>query len=281
MLYEPSMHEEASHRFMLIQELRNSLARGELELYYQPIVHLPDTKVVGFEGLIRWHHPERGWVSPSEFIPLAERSDIILDIGTLAIESAVVAASGWAASHPSDHAPFVCVNLSAKQFHSPNLVPLVEAVLSHHHLAAPQLILEITEGVAISNFGETMNTLSQLERIGVGLALDDFGTGFSSLSYLAKINPRIIKVDQSFVQLASNSQRDATLLEAIVTLGKNLNVTMLAEGVETSEQFTRLAGLGCTMAQGFLFSPAVQLQQASAMVGANFAASVVFANEPI
>jgi EAL domain-containing protein (putative c-di-GMP-specific phosphodiesterase class I) len=135
--------------------------------------------------------------------------------------------------------------------------------------------------VAISNFGETLNTLSRLERIGVGLALDDFGTGFSSLSYLAKINPRIIKVDQSFVQLASNSQRDATLLEAIVILGKNLNVTMLAEGVETSEQFTRLADLGCSMAQGFLFSPAVQLQQAGAMVGTNFAASVVFVDEPI
>jgi diguanylate cyclase (GGDEF)-like protein/PAS domain S-box-containing protein len=281
MLYEPSMHEEASHRFMLIQELRNSLARGELELYYQPIVHLPDTKVVGFEGLIRWHHPERGWVSPSEFIPLAERSDIILDIGVLAIESAVAAASGWTANHPREQAPFVSVNLSAKQFHSPNLVPLIEAALSHHHLAATQLIIEITEGVAISNFGETLNTLSRLERIGVGLALDDFGTGFSSLSYLAKINPRIIKVDQSFVQLASNSQRDATLLEAIVTLGKNLNVTMLAEGVETSEQFTRLADLGCSMAQGFLFSPAVQLQQASAMVGTNFAASVVFVDEPI
>jgi EAL domain-containing protein (putative c-di-GMP-specific phosphodiesterase class I) len=159
-------------------------------------------------------------------------------------------------------------------------VPLVEAALSHH-LGASQLILEITEGVAISNFGKTMNTLSRLERIGVGLALDNFGTGFSSLSYLAKINPRIIKVDQSFVQLASNSQRDATLLEAIVTLGKNLNVTTLAEGVETSEQFARLANLGCSMAQGFLFSPAVQLRQASAMVGANFAASVVFVDEPI
>lgn len=280
-LYEPSMHEEASHRFMLIQELRNSLARDELELYYQPIVHLPDTKVVGFEGLIRWHHSERGWVAPSEFIPLAESSDIILDIGALAIKSAVAAASQWATSHPGDHSPFVCVNLSAKQFHSANLVPLVETVLSRYDLPATQLVLEITEGVAISNFSETMNTIKHLERIGVGLALDDFGTGFSSLSYLAKINPRIIKVDQSFVQLASASQRDATLLEAIVTLGKNLNVTMLAEGVETSDQFSRLVDLGCSMAQGFLFSPAVQLQQANTMVSGNFASSVVFADDLI
>ena len=141
-------------------------------------------------------------------------------------------------------------------------------------MPASQLILEITEGVAISNFGETMNTLSRLERIGVGIALDDFGTGFSSLSYLAKINPRIIKVDQSFVQLASSSARDATLLEAIVTLGRNLNVTMLAEGVETSDQFARLVNLGCTFAQGYLFSPAVPDAQARKMVDHNFGAQV-------
>ena len=273
-IYEPSMHEEASHRFMLIQDLRNSLAREDLELYYQPIVHLPDTTVVGFEGLMRWPHADRGWVSPDEFIPLAESSDIILDIGALAIKSAVAAASQWISSHPKDSAPFVSVNLSAKQFHSANLVPLVESVLSRYNLPASQLVLEITEGVAISNFGETMNTIKRLEHIGVGLALDDFGTGFSSLSYLAKINPRMIKVDQSFVQLASTSPRDATLLEAIVTLGKNLNVTMLAEGVETNEQFSRLVDLGCSLAQGYLFSPAVRLEQASAMVDGNFESSV-------
>lgn len=273
-LYEPSMHEEASHRFMLIQELRNSMSRGELQLYYQPIVHLPDTKVVGFEGLIRWHHPERGWVPPSEFIPLAERSDIIIDIGILAIESAVRAASEWTKASQGGEAPFVCVNLSAKQFHSPNLVPLIESALRQHDLPASQLILEITEGVAISNFGETMNTLSRLERIGVGIALDDFGTGFSSLSYLAKINPHIIKVDQSFVQLASTSARDATLLEAIITLGRNLNITMLAEGVETSEQFARLVELGCTYAQGYLFSPAVPNVHAHKMIDHNFGTQV-------
>ncbi len=176
---------------------------------------------------------------------------------------------------PKGSAPFVSVNLSAKQFHSANLVPLVESVLeSLQPAGVSQLVLEITEGVAISNFGETMNTIKRLERIGVGLALDDFGTGFSSLSYLAKINPRMIKVDQSFVQLASTSPRDATLLEAIVTLGKNLNVTMLAEGVETNEQFSRLVDLGCSFAQGYLFSPAVRLEQASAMVDGNFESSV-------
>jgi EAL domain-containing protein (putative c-di-GMP-specific phosphodiesterase class I) len=237
-------------------------------------VDLPDTRVVGFEGLMRWHHRERGWIAPSEFIPLAESSDIILDIGALAIKSAVAAASQWNASHPEDHPPFVCVNLSAKQFHSVNLVPLVEAALSRYGLPATQLVLEITEGVAISNFSETMSTIRRLERIGVGLALDDFGTGFSSLSYLAKINPRIIKVDQSFVQLAGASARDATLLEAIITLGRNLNITMLAEGVETSDQFARLVNLGCTFAQGYLFSPAVPNTQARKMVDHNFGAQV-------
>ena len=273
-LYEPSMREAATHRFTLIQELRNSLSRGELELHYQPIVHLPDTKVVGFEGLIRWHHAERAWVPPSEFIPLAEHSDIIIDIGVLAIESAVAAASQWSKDLDPGQAPFVCVNLSARQFYSPHLVALVESALERHGLAASQLVLEITEGVAVSNLGETMNTLERLERIGVGIALDDFGTGFSSLSYLAKINPRIIKVDQSFVQLASESARDATLLEAIVALGLNLNITMLAEGIEKNDQFARLVALGCTLAQGYLFSPAVESSRASAMVGRDFRAAV-------
>ena len=274
-LYEPSMREAASHRFTMIQELRNSLARGELQLHYQPIVHLPDTRVVGFEGLIRWHHAERGWIPPSEFIPLAEHSDIIIDIGVLAIESAVAAASQWSVGVDPAHAPFVCVNLSARQFYSPHLVALVESTLAHYGLAASQLVLEITEGVAVSNLGETMNTLERLERIGVGIALDDFGTGFSSLSYLAKINPRIIKVDQSFVQLASTSPRDATLLEAIVTLGLNLNITMLAEGIETGDQFARLANLGCTLAQGYLFSPALEESRARRLVGADFSDQVV------
>ena len=273
-LYEPSMHQEASDRFMLIQDLRTSLAHHDLELFFQPIVHLPDTRVVGFEGLIRWPHPQRGWVPPSQFVPLAESSDAILDIGRLAIRSAVAAASGWAKQCRDQEAPFVCVNLSAKQFHSHNLVPLIAATLRRYRFPAHQLILEITEGVAISNITDTMNTIRHLEQLGVGLALDDFGTGFSSLSYLAKINPRLIKVDQSFVQLANASARDATLLEAVVNLGRNLRVTMLAEGVETVEQFSRLVTLGCTLAQGYLFSPAVPLEQANAMVHGNFSARV-------
>ena len=272
-LYEPSMHEEASHRFLLVQELRNALARGELELFYQPIVKLPDASVVGFEGLLRWRHAQRGWVAPSEFIPLAERSDTIFDIGLFALESAVAAASSWLQATSPDRAPFVCVNLSAKQFHSPTLVPLIEATLARHRLPPSKLVLEITEGVAIANVGDTMNTLSRLERLGVGVALDDFGTGFSSLSYLATINPRIIKVDQSFVRLASSSPRDATLLEAIITLGHNLGVTMLAEGIETRDQFARLTGLRCQLAQGFLFSPAVPAARAALMVGGGFDAN--------
>ena len=278
-MYEPSMHEEASHRFMLMQELRNSLSRGELELYFQPIVHLPGTEVIGFEGLMRWRHPERGWIAPAEFIPLAEGSDIILDIGVLAIESALAAASVWSNGCPREGVPFVTVNLSAKQFYSPSLVQQIESSLERHHVAPSRLILEITESVAISNFGETMNTIHRLERIGVGIALDDFGTGFSSLSYLAKISPRIIKVDQSFVQLANETPRDATLLEAIVTLGKNLQVTMLGEGVETSQQYARLASLGCAMAQGFLFSPAVKLGEASSLLGTNYTSSLVLVDD--
>jgi EAL domain-containing protein (putative c-di-GMP-specific phosphodiesterase class I) len=216
---------------------------------------------------MRWNHPERGWVPPDVFIPLAEQSDLILELSSFALTSAMTAASSWEASDPRSGRPYVTVNLSARQFHDPGLVSLIEQELERSGLEPERLILEVTESVALVDIAETINVMEELNRLKIGIALDDFGTGYSSLSYLAALNPRIIKIDQSFVRPKHDKERSDTLLEAIVTLGNKLNMTVLAEGIETSSQLDRLHNLDCELGQGFLWSPAVPAEEAARMLG--------------
>jgi diguanylate cyclase (GGDEF)-like protein/PAS domain S-box-containing protein len=256
----------AVNRFALVQELRHSLANGEVVMHYQPIIDLTSAAVVGFEALMRWHHPTRGWIPPDVFIPLAEQSDLILELGDFALKSALAAASTWDVTDAAAGVPCVTVNFSARQFHDPGLVVLIERELERSGIQPERLILEVTESVALVDIAETMNIMVELNRIGVGIALDDFGTGYSSLSYLAALNPRIIKIDQSFVRPKHDKERSDTLLEAIVTLGNKLNMTVLAEGIETSAQLDRLHQLDCELGQGFLWSPAIPMEEARAML---------------
>jgi Amt family ammonium transporter len=269
-IYVPGMHDVAVNRFSLVQELRQAVTAGELAMHYQPIVRLLSKEVVGFEALMRWHHAQRGWVPPSVFIPLAEQSDLILDLGAFALHESIAAASAWRRANDSIAQPYVSVNLSAHQFHDPGLVELVTRELEECALPPDRLIIEITEGVALMEVADTLQTIEQLTELGIGVALDDFGTGFSSLSYLALLNPMIIKVDQTFVRPAIKSIHSDRLLETIVSLGHNLGMTILAEGIETTEQFEQLSELHCSLGQGFLFSPAVPFDEALAMVGTSF-----------
>jgi Amt family ammonium transporter len=264
-VFTPTMHQNAVSRFSLAQELRQAFNAGDLAMHYQPIADLTSKQVVGFEALMRWNHPDRGWVPPDDFIPLAEQSDLILELGSFALRESILEASTWSARSRLLR-PYVTVNLSAHQFLDPGLVPMITLLLREGALPPEYLILEITESVALINIDETMKVLDQLGGLGVGIALDDFGTGFSSLSYLAKLSPRIIKIDQSFVRPLDDSSRNDTLLETIISLGLKLNMTMLAEGIETEPQFSRLRRLGCELGQGFLFSPAVPNDQVEAMV---------------
>lgn len=256
-LFTPSMHQQAVDRFELVRELRQALHSGDLKMHYQPIIDLATTEIVGFEALMRWHHPVRGWVPPNVFIPAAEQSDLILDLGYFALREAVAAASSWEKSDDEGKDLYVSVNLSARQFHDPALVSIIESVLAESQLTREQLIIEITESVTLLNVSETLNVMEHLSRLGIYFALDDFGTGFSSLSYLALLQPKIIKVDQSFVSPSFENPRNDALLEAIISLGHKLNMTMLAEGIETTEQLERLRNFGCELGQGFLWSPAV------------------------
>ena len=198
-LFTPTMHQQAVNRFTLVQELRKALHSGDLTMHYQPIFELATTRIVGFESLMRWHHATRGWVPPSVFIPAAEQSELILELGYFALREAVAAAASWDALAPDAKNLYVTVNLSARQFHDPGLVSMIELVLSDNGFARDRLVIEITESVTLLNVTETMIAMEQLSRLGISFALDDFGTGFSSLSYLSLLQPKIIKVDQSFV----------------------------------------------------------------------------------
>ncbi|MHB8379489.1 MAG: sensor domain-containing protein [Acidimicrobiales bacterium] len=265
-VYSSGMHQQAVGRFTLAQELERALAANELSMHYQPIVNLSTNDVVGFEALMRWRQSNKGQIPPNIFIPLAEESDLILELGFFALHEAVTQASKWSQRGRDSVQPFVTVNLSAHQFHDLGLVPMIEGALQSSGLAPENLILEITESVTLHNVAETMSVMERLIHLGIGFALDDFGTGYSSLSYLALLRPRIIKIDQSFVSPASESIRNDTLLEAIVTLGNKLNMTMIAEGVETQAQLERLRVLGCDLGQGYFFSPAVPAEAVAAML---------------
>jgi EAL domain-containing protein (putative c-di-GMP-specific phosphodiesterase class I) len=264
--FTTTMHQQAVNQFTLVQELRQALQAGNLAMNYQPIYDLASERVVGFEALMRWHHPTRGWVPPNVFIPAAEQSDLILELGHFAIRQSIAALRSWesTSAHASDL--FVAVNLSARQFHDFDLVSTIESALATNELQRDRLVLEITESVTLLNVTETVSIMEQLSNQGIAFALDDFGTGFSSLSYLALLHPKIIKVDQSFVSPAIERPRNDVLLEAIISLGHKLEMIMLAEGIETSAQLERLRSYGCELGQGFLWSPAVASDEVPALL---------------
>ncbi|MGD0054597.1 MAG: EAL domain-containing protein [Acidimicrobiales bacterium] len=264
-VFTPSMHQQAVSHFELVQELRRALSNGELSMHYQPIVDLTTGDVMGFESLMRWRHPEQGWVTPTVFIPLAERSELILELGAFALHEAVTEASTWQIEEGHTAAPYVTVNLSAHQFQDPGLVATIVRALTASELAPQRLILEITESVALLDVTRTMSVMEQLNELGIGFALDDFGTGFSSLSHLVLLRPKVIKIDQSFIRPLHESSHNDTLLEMIISLGQRLDMTVLAEGIETQEQLARLSGFHCELGQGYLFSPAVPAYSVSAM----------------
>ena len=270
-VFSPEMQENAVDRFTLVQELRDAIRNGELSMWYQPIVELKSIEIVGFEALMRWHHPRRGWIPPSEFIPLAEQSDLIVALGSFALREAIAAAKGWQNSRAGQKLPYVAVNFSAHQFHQENLVSMVEHALSD--LAPDRLIIEITESAALFDLDETLEIIRELKNLGVGFALDDFGTGYSSLSYLVTLHPIVIKIDRSFVSSSRGHGEDDALLELVIDLGDRLGITVLAEGIETEEQFFRLRRLGCELGQGYIFSPAVPADEVPGLCALPFTIS--------
>jgi diguanylate cyclase (GGDEF)-like protein/PAS domain S-box-containing protein len=267
-LFTSNMHQQAVNHFTLVQELRQALQTGNLAMHYQPIIHLESGRIVGLEALMRWNHPTRGWVPPDVFIPAAEQSDLILDLGHFALREAIAAVRSWAQKSEYASNLFVTVNLSARQFHDPALVSTIEEALGESGLSRQRLVIEITESVTFLNVTDTKIVMEQLSNLGISFALDDFGTGFSSLSYLALLHPEIIKIDRSFVSPSEESSRNDVLLEAIISLGHKLNMTVLGEGIETPSQRDRVLSFGCELGQGFLWSPAIPSEDVPAFLNA-------------
>ena len=235
-------------------DLRHALDRGELRLHYQPIVDIATGRTEGVEALVRWQHPERGLVPPSEFIPLAEETGLILPIGAWVLEEACHQMAIWLSERANDEPLTVSVNLSARQLHEPGLLTLVNDVLARTGLPPAALQLELTESMIMQNVEATIATLHQLKRLGVGLAVDDFGTGYSSLSYLARFPVDVLKVDRAFVMTMTQEEGTAAIVEATVALAHALGMDVTAEGVELPEQLAWLRRLHCDNGQGYYFS---------------------------
>ncbi len=257
--FEPEMDARMQSRRTLELALRNALPNGELELYYQPVVNLADNTVTSCEALIRWHHPERGMISPAEFIPVAEEIGLIIPLGEWVMRKACADAATWPDGIK------VAVNLSPTQLTSPQIVPAVIHALAAARLPAQRLVLEITEAVLMQNTGTTLAALHQLRELGAQIALDDFGTGYSSLSYLRSFPFDKIKIDRCFIKGLDDGAESGKIVRAITGLAHSLDMATVAEGVETEHQLEQVRQLGCTEMQGYLFSKPVPLGEVSAL----------------
>ena len=253
-VFDQKMHEEAVHRLTFENELRRAIERHELRLVYQPIYHVQSSKIVGFEALVRWHHPERGIVSPADFIALAEETYFILELGQWVLNESCRQLAQWRQADPAFANIKMSINVSRRQLADSMLAKTVEDTLKAHALPPQAINLEITESVFMDHTVDTINILNGLRKLGVGLHLDDFGTGYSSLNCLHIMPLTCLKIDRSFISTMVGRRDYAAVINAIVQLAHNLGIEVIAEGVETKEQVAMLLALDCDQVQGFLYA---------------------------
>ena len=264
--FDPAMEAEANHRREIERDLRNALAEGQFEIHYQPLVDLKSDEVTGCEALLRWRHPVRGMVSPADFIPVAEETGLIEEIGQWVLRTACAEAATWPA-----HVR-IAVNVSPIQFRSETLSLKVAAALAETGLDPRRLELEITEAVLIADDDAALAALNQLRTLGVKIALDDFGTGYSSLQYLQRFPFDKIKIDRSFVKEVTCNSSSASIIRAVVSIAADRDMITTAEGVETLQQRETVQNLGCTQMQGYLFSAARPAHEIRGLLAASAAA---------
>jgi EAL domain-containing protein (putative c-di-GMP-specific phosphodiesterase class I) len=262
-------HTDLEDRLKMEAQLRRAVERGELRLLYQPKVDIASGRIVGFESLMRWTNPELGEVSPVRFIPIAERTGLIVQIGAWALKEACRQIRSWflAGTHVK-----VAVNLSPRQFHQKDLVPMIRQCLEENAIPPGCLELEITETALMSRELEMDALLHQIRALGIELSIDDFGTGYSSLAYLKRFPVQRLKVDRAFVHDLGRDADSAAIVRSVSSLGQGLKLRVLAEGVETAEQLELLRGLFCDEYQGFLFSRPVEAEAVLALCAQNQAA---------
>jgi diguanylate cyclase (GGDEF)-like protein len=269
-IFDPGMRTEAVKRFQLEAELRLAISNQEFLLYYQPIINLKTGKLAGFEALVRWQHPQQGFVSPGAFIPAAEDSGLIVPMGSWILEQACAQMQQWQEQFPQARALMVSVNLSTKQFNQPNLPQEVADILKKTGLNSQCLKLELTESAAMEDVNGAIAQLVKLKSLDLKLSLDDFGTGYSSLSYLHQLPTDTLKVDQSFVgRMEEQSGEDGEIVKTIISLGHQLGMDVIAEGIETAFQLAGLRKLDCNYGQGYFFAKPLPTEGAAALIAEN------------
>lgn len=268
-VFDASMHDAAVDRLAVETDLRQAIQRNELRVHFQPVVHLRTGQVREMEALVRWQHPIRGMVSPSDFIPVAEETGLIIPIGRSVLTRACEQVASWQAQFPLERPLQVSVNLSPRQFEDPALVDDVTCALRHSGARPGSLKLEVTEGVVMRDTEASIQTLHKLKAQGIQIAIDDFGTGYSSLSYLKKLPLDVLKIDRSFVQGIGSNPEDDAIVQAIISLAQSLGLGVTAEGIETEEQAKLLRAWSCESGQGFLFAPPLQADSATELLHAS------------
>jgi diguanylate cyclase (GGDEF)-like protein/PAS domain S-box-containing protein len=269
-VYTEKLEGKQERRLGLENDLRRAIEREEFRIYYQPKIDLASGQIIGAEALLRWQHPERGFMAPDEFIPLAEESRLIVPMGEWVLHQSCLAAAAWNKLAPKGPSLSVAVNLSAWQLHKRSLLKTVDAALAKSGLSAERLELEITETVAMRNPAMTLDMLKSFAERGVRLSLDDFGKGYSSLNYLKEFPVHAIKLDMAFVAGLPDSPKDAAIVRAIIALAHNLGLRCVAEGIERKEQMAFLKKEGCEMGQGYLYSRPVPLEAFEALLKQGF-----------
>jgi diguanylate cyclase (GGDEF)-like protein/PAS domain S-box-containing protein len=264
-IFNKAMHERVFTVLQLENDLRRALDYQEFQLHYQPIVSLETGRITGFEALVRWQHPQRGMISPAEFIPVAEETGLILPLGDWVLRTACRQMHQWQRQSPAMPLT-INVNISSRQFLQPTLVEQIDQILQETELEPHNLKLELTESGLMDNAESAATMLYKLQAMNIQLCIDDFGTGYSSLSYLHQFPINILKIDRSFINRIGVAGENAEIVRTIVTLANNLNMDVVAEGVETTAQVIHLKALGCKYAQGYFFSQPLDEQVAEALV---------------
>ena len=268
-LFDVAMRERAVDALEIEQQLQHGLERGELRLFYQPLVSLSSGEMVGAEALIRWEHPERGLLSPDKFLPVAEESGLIVQVGAWAVGEACRRLRDWDRRNGGRSTFSLAVNLSARELTHPDVVSTVLNAVRRSALDPCRLTIEVTESTAMADRDSGFRALRELHTAGVRIAIDDFGTGYSSLDHLREMPADILKIDRSFVAGMSANSPDTALVAAAIAMGRALELEVVAEGIETSEQVADLRELGCPLGQGFLFARPLPPEEIDTLLGAD------------
>ena len=268
-VFQPQFRQSSLSPIDLDTDLRRALDRDEMELHYQPIISMRDRTISGFEALLRWSHRSRGVISPNEFIPLAEETGLIYDLGQWVLGKACKQIAAWNKSKKKEDQLEISINLSSRQFSDPNLVEGIVENIEKSGFDAEFLKIEITESALMQNAQRSVSMLNQLKDLNIKVCVDDFGTGYSSLSYLHTFPIDTLKIDRSFVHDMSRNFRNMEIIRTIIMLAHNLKLDVIAEGVETGEQDAQLSALGCQFAQGFYFSRPINSSDAALLIQQN------------